>query len=320
MDYVSTPIRDDFEAVNRMVVAKLHSQVPMVESIGHYIVAGGGKRLRPLISLLVARALSYAGSRHIELATAIEFLHTATLLHDDVVDVSAMRRGRATANAQWGNAPSVLVGDFIYTRAFQLLVDIDSMPILRLLSSTTNIIAEGEVEQLARAGDVNTAEADYMRVIEKKTAVLFSAAAEGAVLLAGGSQDTQAAMRRFGLWIGQAFQLIDDVLDYSGDPAVMGKNLGDDLREGKLTLPLIQALSHSEATVKRLIRDAVQSRDAGNLLTIAAALRDCGALAYTRRTAEAFRDRALAELRVLPESACRANLFDIARMAVDRQA
>ena len=246
MDYISPAIRDDFAAVNRLVIERLHSDVALVESIGQYIVEGGGKRMRPLITLLCARALGYAGKQHVELAAVIEFLHTATLLHDDVVDVSALRRGRATANANWGNAPSVLVGDFIYSRAFQVLVGIGDMQILRLLSDTTNTIAEGEVEQLARAGDPDATEAQYTQIIGKKTAVLFAAAAEGAAILAGAAPGTRAAMRDYGMNLGLAFQLIDDVLDYTGDPQEMGKNLGDDLAEGKPTLPLIHAIAHAE--------------------------------------------------------------------------
>ena len=233
MKQVHSVIEQDFEAVNRLIVERLDSSVEMVENIGQYIVEGGGKRLRPLVSLLCARGLGYQEMQHIELATVIEFLHTATLLHDDVVDVSELRRGRATANSQWGNAPSVLVGDFIYSRAFQMLVAIGNMPIMKLMSDTTNAIAEGEVEQLVRAGDPNTSEDQYFRVITKKTAVLFAAAAEGAGILAGADAHITQRLREFGLNLGIAFQMVDDVLDYEGDPAEMGKNLGDDLAEGK---------------------------------------------------------------------------------------
>jgi octaprenyl-diphosphate synthase len=320
MDYISPAIRDDFAAVNRLVVERLHSEVGLVENIGHYIVEGGGKRMRPLITLLCARALGYAGERHVELATVIEFLHTATLLHDDVVDVSALRRGRATANANWGNAPSVLVGDFIYSRAFQVLVGIGDMRILQLMSDTTNVIAEGEVEQLARAGDPQTTEAQYMQVIRKKTAVLFAAAAEGAAILAGANGSRQAAMRDYGMNLGLAFQLIDDVLDYSGDPQVMGKNVGDDLAEGKPTLPLIHALGHAGPAAAATVREAILARSKEQLTEIATTVQACGALDYTRSRAEHHRDQAVAALAELPHSAFRQNLLAIAELAVARSA
>ena len=318
MDYICADIQQDFDAVNALVVSKLHSEVGLVENIGHYIVEGGGKRLRPLITLLTARALGYADHRHIELATIIEFLHTATLLHDDVVDVSSLRRGRATANANWGNAPSVLVGDFIYSRAFQLLVGIGDMAILELLSTTTNIIAEGEVEQLARAGDPATTEAQYMQVIRKKTAVLFAAAARGSSILAGADEAVQDAMHRFGMHLGLAFQLVDDVLDYSGDPAVMGKNIGDDLAEGKPTLPLIFALQKASADEASRVEKAIVERSGAELEAIVATVQACGALDYTRMLALEQRDQAAACLDCLPDSVFRDNLMQICELAVAR--
>jgi octaprenyl-diphosphate synthase len=320
MDHIAPAIRDDFERVNQLVIARLHSGVPLVESIGHYIVEGGGKRMRPLIALLGARALGYAGERHIELATVIEFLHTATLLHDDVVDVSSLRRGRATANANWGNAPSVLVGDFIYSRAFQLLVGIGDLRILQLMADTTNVIAEGEVEQLARAGDPATSEAQYMQIIAKKTAVLFAAAAEGAALLAGADTATQAALRDYGMNLGLAFQLVDDVLDYSGDPALMGKNIGDDLSEGKPTLPLIHALAHAADTEANEVRQAIVERNSDALASIVQTVQACGALDYARGLAIAHRDAAIAALDCLQDSPFRDSLREIAGLAVARSA
>ncbi|MFZ1833624.1 MAG: polyprenyl synthetase family protein [Pseudomonadales bacterium] len=320
MNHISAAIREDFEAVNRLVVAKLHSDVGLVENIGQYIVEGGGKRLRPLITLLCARALGYAGTRHIELATVIEFLHTATLLHDDVVDVSAMRRGRATANANWGNAPSVLVGDFIYSRAFQLLVGIGDIAILRLLSDTTNEIAEGEVEQLTRAGDPQTTTAQYMQVIRKKTAVLFASAAQGAALLAGADATTEQALRTFGLNLGIAFQLIDDVLDYSGDPKLMGKNVGDDLAEGKPTLPLIHAIANAPAAEAQCVRRAILERDRNAIDAVLGTVQRCGALDYARSVALEHRELAIAALGCIPESEFRHNLLTITDLAIDRQA
>jgi len=320
MDYISAAIQDDFAAVNRLVIDRLYSEVALVESIGHYIVEGGGKRLRPLVALLCARALGYAGTQHVDLATVIEFLHTATLLHDDVVDVSALRRGRATANAHWGNAPSVLVGDFIYSRAFQVLVGIGDMRILKLMSDTTNVIAEGEVEQLARAGDPQTSEAQYLQIIRKKTAVLFGAAAEGAAILAGAGSAAETAMREYGLNLGLAFQLIDDVLDYTGDPAVMGKNVGDDLAEGKPTLPLIHALGNAPPAAAATVREGILARSKERLTEVIAAVQQCGALDYARARAGEHRDRAVAALAQVPESAFRSNLVSIADLAVARSA
>ena len=318
MDYITPAIRDDFAAVNRLVIERLHSDVALVESIGQYIVEGGGKRMRPLITLLCARALGYAGGQHVELAAVIEFLHTATLLHDDVVDVSALRRGRATANANWGNAPSVLVGDFIYSRAFQVLVGIGDMEILRLMSDTTNIIAEGEVEQLARAGDPDATEAQYTQIIGKKTAVLFAAAAEGAAILAGAAPGTRAAMRDYGMNLGLAFQLIDDVLDYAGDPEAMGKNLGDDLAEGKPTLPLIYALSRATPEDAARLRAAIEHGGIDDLEAITRTIESSGGLEYTARLAQREKDLAIEALADLPDSAHKQALRSLADFAVSR--
>ena len=319
MDYICPAIRDDFEAVNRTVVEKLRSEVGLVENIGQYIVDGGGKRLRPLISLLSAKALDYRGARHIDLAAAIEFLHTATLLHDDVVDVSTLRRGRATANANWGNAPSVLVGDFIYSRAFQLLVGIGDMRILALISDTTNAIAEGEVEQLVRSGDPATTEQQYLEVIRKKTAVLFAAAAQAAGMLAHCSTDQERALHDFGLNLGLAFQLIDDALDYEGDPAAMGKNIGDDLAEGKMTLPLIHALQCADSADQELIRAAVRNKSGCEMPRISHCVRSSGALDYTRSAALRYRDIAISSLDLLPACGFRDNLHAIAELTVSRR-
>ena len=318
MDYISPAIRDDFAAVNRLVIERLHSDVALVESIGQYIVEGGGKRMRPLITLLCARALGYPGTQHVELAAVIEFLHTATLLHDDVVDVSALRRGRATANANWGNAPSVLVGDFIYSRAFQVLVGIGDMEILRLMSDTTNIIAEGEVEQLARAGDPDATEAQYTQIIGKKTAVLFAAAAELGAVLAGAAAETCERLRRYGLALGFAFQIADDVLDYSADESSLGKHLGDDLAEGKATLPLIHALAHVDpATVVRL-RRAIEDGERAAMPEVMAAIHATGGLDYSRQRARDYARDALAALDGLGDGEHLAALRALASYAVQR--
>jgi len=319
MNQVPAVIREDFEAVNDLVVSRLHSEVGLVESIGHYIVEGGGKRLRPLVCLLCARALGYADTRHIEFATVIEFLHTATLLHDDVVDVSALRRGRPTANATFGNASSVLVGDFIYSRAFQILVGIGDLGLLRLIADTTNEIAEGEVEQLARAGDAATTEAQYLQVIRKKTAVLFAAACEGAAILAGAATDVREALRAFGLNLGLAFQIVDDVLDYAGDPRQMGKNVGDDLAEGKPTLPLIHALARAPEPDAALVRRALENRDAGAIESIVRIVQASGSLAYARDTADRHRMVAEAAISCLPAGVHRDELLDITRLSTSRK-
>ncbi len=320
MNYASEAIRPDFESLNRLVVAQLHSDVGLVENIGQYIVEGGGKRLRPLLSLLCARALGYGGEQHIQLATVIEFLHTATLLHDDVVDVSALRRGRPTANAHFGNASTVLVGDFIYSRAFQLLVGIGRLDILRLIADTTNQIAEGEVEQLARAGDPATTEEQYLEVIRRKTAVLFAAACKGAAMLAEADPDRQEAMARFGLNLGLAFQIIDDVLDYEGDPDIMGKNLGDDLAEGKATLPLIRAMASGSREQAETVRAAILGKEVSRLPEIVDIVRQTGSLDYARARAGEFREAALEALSGLHGGAFGANLRLIADLSAGRNA
>lgn len=313
-------VHEDFEAVNQIIVSQLRSNVELVENIGEYIVAAGGKRLRPLLTLLAAKALDYQGDKHRELATVIEFLHTATLLHDDVVDVSALRRGRATANAKWGNAPSVLVGDFIYSRAFQMLVAMDNWEIMQLLSDTTNCIAEGEVLQLTKAGDPNTDEAAYLEVIRCKTAVLFAAATKGAALLANADKTTAETLYHYGLDLGIAFQLTDDVLDYEGDPAEMGKNVGDDLAEGKPTLPLIYAMKHGTDTQARLINDAILNKDVSKLTDVISTVSSTGALEHTKKRAQAYANSAKNAIEQLPESAYRQSLVTLADIAADRSA
>lgn len=230
-------VADDFAAVNRTIVEQLSSKVPLVETIGQYITESGGKRLRPLLALLAARSLNYTGDKHIPLATLIEFMHTSTLLHDDVVDESHMRRGKKTANDAWGNAPSVLVGDFLYARSFQMMVDVGSMRIMAILSGATCIIAEGEVLQLSNIGNPSISEADYFETILGKTAMLFEAASHSGAVLAEATPEQEQALQYYGRYLGLAFQLIDDLLDYQGDAEAMGKNVGDDLAEGKPTLP-----------------------------------------------------------------------------------
>ncbi|MEM9623522.1 MAG: polyprenyl synthetase family protein [Pseudomonadota bacterium] len=297
-------VEEDFRAVNALIPSKLTSDVDLVEEISRYIVDSGGKRLRPLMVLLVSRALNYEGDKHLQLAAIIEFLHTATLLHDDVVDHSGMRRGRLTANEKWGNAPSVLVGDFLYSRAFQLMVEVGSMDIMAVLSAATNTIAEGEVMQLANVGNLAISETQYREVIRCKTALLFEAATHTGALLAAAGQHCSAAevnaARRFGCHFGLTFQLVDDWLDYTSDAATMGKNAGDDLAEGKLTLPLIYALEHASAADAEFIRAAVSAKSAENLAQILTIVRSCGALEYTHQAAVAEVEKALTCIDALP--------------------
>ncbi|NBU25233.1 MAG: octaprenyl diphosphate synthase [Gammaproteobacteria bacterium] len=312
-------VRDDLVAVDAVIRASMKSVVPLVDQVAEHIIAGGGKRLRPLIVLLAARACSYRGASHIDAAAFIEFIHTATLLHDDVVDGSERRRGRHTANSVYGNSASVLVGDFVYSRAFQMMAAIGSQRVMEIMSEATNVIAEGEVLQLMNAGDPDTTQQRYLEVIHRKTAKLFEAGAEVAAVLAGASPSQQRALADYGRHLGTAYQLIDDVLDYQSDPAERGKNLGDDLAEGKPTLPLIHALRLSgDDGVKRLIRNAIEQGGLEQLEVIVAAIESTGALEYTRRLAQDEADRALMALQALPETPCKQGLAALARFAVER--
>ena len=310
-------VAEDFAAVNALIPRQLTSDVALVEEIGHHIVESGGKRLRPLLVLLGARCCDYQGDDHVRLATIIEFLHTATLLHDDVVDHSALRRGRATANALWGNPPSVLVGDFLYSRAFQLMVDLDSMDIMAILSDATNTIAEGEVLQLSNVGDCSLNESEYMEVIRCKTAMLFQAATHSAGVLATDDADEITALRDFGLHFGLAYQLVDDWLDYVGDTDTMGKNVGDDLAEGKLTLPLIFALAHAPVGAD-IIRQAIAEKSTRHMDDVLRIVQSSGALDYTHQAALAQSERAIARLAALPDNEYRDALHTLARFCVDR--
>lgn len=318
MQHIRAVVARPFEQVNQLIIEQLHSDVDMVENIGHYIVDAGGKRMRPLLVLLCAQALGGCDDRDIKMAAVIEFIHTATLLHDDVVDISSLRRGRPTANAEFGNAPSVLVGDFLYTRAFQLMVQLADMDILAHMADTTNTIAEGEVLQLVRAGDADTSEAQYLDVISRKTAILFAAGCRGAATLAGADDALRQQLHNFGLNLGIAFQIVDDVLDYTGDPAAMGKNVGDDLTEGKPTLPLIQALRVGNEAQQAVIRRAITEKTAAEIDAVVAAVQDSGALDYALLQAHSYRDSALACLQSLPAGAARDALADLARLSVDR--
>ena len=311
-------VKSEFDQVNELIINRLNSEVGLVENIGQYIIDAGGKRLRPLLVLLSANSCGYKGSQHAALAAIIEFIHTATLLHDDVVDTSDLRRGRATANAKFGNAPSVLVGDFLYSRAFQMLVEIDNMSIMKIIADTTNIISEGEVQQLINAGNPDTSEAAYNEVIRKKTAQLFDAAAETGALLAGASPKQQAAMGRYGHHLGMAFQLVDDALDYNGNTKDLGKNIGDDLAEGKPTLPLIYAMKNGTQEQTILIRQTIEEGGIEKMDAILEAINTTGALDYTMACAKEHAFQAKNCLKDLPNSSAQKALLELADFAIQR--
>jgi octaprenyl-diphosphate synthase len=317
-------VADDFAAVNTLIPQQLTSDVELVEKISHYIVESGGKRLRPLLVLLSARTLNFAPSEanpaHVKLAAIIEFLHTATLLHDDVVDRSDLRRGRSTANALWGNASSVLVGDFLYSRAFQLMVELGRLDIIAVLSDATNIIAEGEVQQLDNVGNANLSEADYMAVIRSKTAMLFQAAAHTGAHLASADHHQLAVLRDYGLHVGLAYQLVDDWLDYAGETATMGKNVGDDLAEGKATLPLIRTMTDGTRADAALVRNAIEQCSGERLADVIRAVERSGALDYTKAQAEHQAQAAIALLPDLPANRYRDALAQLAEFSVSRLA
>lgn len=309
----------DMAAVNTTILEQLNSDVVLINQLGHYIISGGGKRIRPIIAVLVARALQYSGNKHITVAALIEFIHTATLLHDDVVDESDMRRGKATANAAFGNAASVLVGDYIYTRSFQMMTGLESLRVLTLMSEATNIIAEGEVLQLMNCNNPDITEENYMQVIYSKTARLFEAASQSAAVLANANEEQELALQNYGRYLGTAFQLIDDLLDYSSDGATLGKNTGDDLNEGKPTLPLLHAMRNGTPEQEAMIRQAIEQGNDRHLLEpVLAAMQQCGSLEYTRQRAEEEADKAIAALKVLPESEYRLALEGLAHIAVQR--
>jgi octaprenyl-diphosphate synthase len=304
--------------VNDLIRRRLGSEVLLINQISEHIVAAGGKRLRPMLAVMVARALGYAGQQHHQLAAIVEFIHTSTLLHDDVVDESDLRRGRKTANALWGNAPSVLVGDFLYSRSFQLMVELDSMPVMHILADATNQIAEGEVLQLLHVGNPETTEADYLRVIERKTAILFAAATRLSALLADADAETQQRLAEFGLNLGLAFQIADDVLDYTADADTLGKNLGDDLAEGKATLPVIHALAHVEPEARARLCEIIREGDTTAMPEILAAIRNSGGLEYSRKVAERYALAANAALSSLPANQWTNALHGLTRYAIDR--
>jgi octaprenyl-diphosphate synthase len=311
-------IAADMQAVNNVIRARLHSEVPLVNQVAEYIIGAGGKRIRPALVLMIANAHGYTGQAHHELAAVIEFIHTATLLHDDVVDESSLRRGKQTANALFGNAASVLVGDFLYSRAFQMMVSVGNSRVMQILADATNVIAEGEVLQLLNMHNPEVSEAAYLQVIRSKTARLFEAAAEVGALISGASDAQIIAAGEYGGSLGTAFQLIDDVLDYSGNAAEIGKNVGDDLREGKPTLPLIYVMENGTPQQRDLVRSCIENGDEQHFDEILNAITGSGALDYTRRQAEAAAQRAARALDQLPASSYKTAMLDLAAFAVER--
>jgi len=318
LEAIKTIIADDMEAVDRVIRQRLHSEVVLIRQISDYIINSGGKRLRPMLVLLAAGAFGYRGTRHHELAAIVELIHTATLLHDDVVDESELRRGRKTANALFGNAASVLVGDFLYSRSFQMMVDVDIMRIMAVLSEATNVIAEGEVLQLLNVHDADVNEERYLRVVRYKTAKLFEAAARLGAILGNATVAQEDAMAAYGMRLGTAFQVIDDVLDYSGDYQDTGKNVGDDLAEGKPTLPLIFAMQHGAAEQAAVVRHAIEQGGLADLQGVVQAIRSSGALDYARHRAQEEADTAIASITAVPRSVYKDCLLQLASFAVAR--
>ena len=319
LEAIRALVGPDLEAVDDAIRAGLKSIVPLVDQVAEHIIAGGGKRLRPLLVVLAGRACGAAGHTHVQAAAFIEFIHTATLLHDDVVDMSALRRGRDTANEVFGNQASVLVGDFVYSRAFQMMAAVRSQRVIEIMAEATNVIAEGEVLQLMNARDPGTTEQRYLEVVHRKTAQLFQAGAEVAAVVSGAELAVQQSLARFGKHLGTAYQLVDDVLDYQSDPETRGKNLGDDLAEGKPTLPLIHALRAGDAATAKLIRAAIEGGGREQLGTILHAIESTGGLQYTARLAQAEADQALAALSALPETPFRLGLAALTRFAIGRK-
>lgn len=305
--------------VDHVIAQRLDSGVPLVAEVARYIISAGGKRLRPVLLLLTCGALGYTGNQRYNLAAVVEFIHTATLLHDDVVDESTLRRGRPTANERFGNPASVLVGDFLYSRAFQMMLSADSMRVMQILADATNVIAEGEVLQLMNMHDASLNEDGYLRVIRSKTAKLFEASARLGPILAGSAPEIETACAHYGQALGTAFQVIDDVLDYDGNSIEMGKNLGDDLREGKATLPLILAMQRGTPEQSRTVREAIETGNVDRLSDIVAIVRDTGALAATRSAAAAEAQRAIDATMQLPDNAYRTAMVALASQLLDRR-
>lgn len=318
-DTLNILLADDMKEVDAVIHHRLNSDVELVRQVADHIIGGGGKRLRPALVILSARSCGYAGRHHHQLAAVVEFIHTATLLHDDVVDDSHLRRGRATANSTFGNAAAVLVGDFLYSRAFQMMVDVQSMRVMEVLANATNAIAEGEVMQLLHVHNPEVNEQDYLRVVRAKTAKLFEAAGRLGAILAGAPPQQEQALADYGMHLGTAFQLVDDILDYSGDLAQTGKNLGDDLAEGKTTLPIIYAMRHGSAEQTAVVRNALVRGGLGDFEPVLKAMREAGALDYTRAQADVSAGEARNAIAMLPDSKYRDSLLELAAFAVTRK-
>jgi len=318
LEQVNALVARDMAAVNDMIHRRLQSQVTLINQMIHYIVNSGGKRLRPMLVLLAAGACDYRGRRHIDMAAIIEFIHTATLLHDDVVDGSELRRGHEAANAIWGNQSSVLVGDFLYSRAFEMMVDVGSMRVMEILSQVSNTIAEGEVLQLLNCRDADTTEARYMEVIQSKTAKLFQAASQTGAVLGEAPAEAERALAAYGVHLGTAFQLIDDALDYSASTEQIGKNVGADLADGKPTLPLIYAMHHGSSAQAGVIRQAIERGGLNQIDSVLEAIESTRAIAYTEKLARQAADSAIKQLIHLPESDHKQALIALARFSVDR--
>ncbi len=319
IDTLRQLIHLDMQLVDSLIQKSLQSDVVLINQVGHYIVNSGGKRLRPALLLLVARHFGHTGSQHINLAAIIEFIHTATLLHDDVVDASILRRGQETANQRWGNEASVLVGDFLYSRAFQMMVETDSMRVMDVLSEATNTIAEGEVQQLLNSHDPETSEANYIAVIQSKTAKLFEAAGRLGAIICERSIGDEQAMAKYGMHLGTAFQLIDDVLDYSASSSSLGKNIGDDLSEGKPTLPLLYAMWNSQEAEANIIREAITNGGLENINVIQQIIKQTGAIEYTARIAQQESELAIQSLECFAASEYLDAMYQLAKFSVDRQ-
>ncbi len=318
IDSVRELIVDDMLKVNELIQKRLQSDVPLIDQLGHYIVNSGGKRLRPAMVLLSAGVFSYQGDKHLNLAAIIEFIHTATLLHDDVVDASMLRRGKATANQRWGNEASVLVGDFLYSRAFQMMIEVNSMKVMMVLADATNTIAKGEVQQLLNAHNPETTEASYLEVINNKTARLFEAAAQLGAIISDRPEEQEQAMKDCGKHIGIAYQLIDDVLDYSASVDELGKNIGDDLAEGKPTMPLLYAMWNGSNTQSNTIRNAIENGGLEDISEIKEAIESTGAIAYTADLARQEAKKAMHSIADLPSSEYLEALYTLARFATER--
>lgn len=311
-------IQKDMSKVDELIVSQLHSDVALINQLSYYIIMAGGKRLRPQLTVLAANAMGYSGLDHYTLAVVVEFIHTATLLHDDVVDASDMRRGKSTANAEFGNEASILVGDFLYSRAFEMMVGVKIMRVMEILANATNIIAEGEVLQLLNTNDPSTTEAGYMQVIHSKTAKLFEAAAQLGAVLAKATKDEEQALADYGKYLGTAFQLVDDVLDYSVDVAQTGKNIGDDLAEGKPTLPLIHAMEHASSLERDFLKSCIEQGGANNFDKAQDIINKTGALRYTMDIAKREAQLAVNALQPVADSDYKQALLCLAEFAVTR--